>query len=224
MSVINSECFCWHSFDILTQLDGEIGQEWGDIIVQFAINELKNTPIIPRSTTSREANKDSVIQTAVVDGIKIKKGIPWLYKLYRTDFLKLAKKATGINLSCASNDIYGINLNIQVGTSMRYECHVDSNPTQGMLYITEHKVSSGGVLYVANKNNAKCIDEVNKNCSIIEPRKGNLIFFDARQHSHYVSSLQGKDDIRVAVAMNFYSSNCPESKRPKDLSKHLGLV
>lgn len=221
---MRKDIFFWHSFDYSSQLDEMIGSDWDSQIVEFAKRELKNTPIIPRSTTSREADSDLIIQAAVVDGEKIKEGLNWLYKLYRFEFLALAKKATGKKLSCASNDLYGINLNIQTGTSMRYECHVDSNPLQGMFYVTNHDSSTGGALHVANYIDAKSVDDVNVNCAVIEPKKGRLIFFDARRHSHYVSNLQKDSDIRVAVAMNFYSPDSPESQRPRDLSKHLGLV
>jgi len=124
---------------------------------------------------------------------------------------------------CADNDLYGININIQKGTSMRYECHVDSNPIQGMLYVTDHTEKTGGVLYVANDLGASSKEEVKESCSCIYPQKGCLVFFDARNHSHFVSALTSEDSVRVAVAMNFYTSTSPESDRPKDLTAHLGL-
>jgi len=222
--VINKESFSWCCFDISRQLSSSFGSEWADNIIDYAEKNLKKTPIVPRSTTSREKNRDGIINTALVDGVRIKEDIPWLYSLYRQDFLELAKQVTNQILVCAANDLYGINLNIQAGSSMRYECHVDSNPVQGMLYITTHLPEEGGQLHVANNVDAKNVDDVMKDCATIQPSKGLLVFFDARRHSHYVTALNNNKSLRVAAAMNFYTPTSPESHRPPDLTKHLGLI
>jgi hypothetical protein len=216
--------FAWHSFDLDQQLRLQQADNWAEEIQSFAVASLKKTPIVPRSTTSREADRNAVIQAAVVDGVVIKQRLPWLYRLYRTDFLALASRATGQRLLCASNDLYGVNLNVQIGTEMRYECHVDSNPVQGMLYVTAHDAASGGQLIVANCETADSVTSVLENCARIDPRRGLLVFFDARRHSHFVSALTRPDGVRVAAAMNFYTQTCPEARRPADLSRHLGLA
>lgn len=216
--------FLWHAYDLDQWLSTSHGPRWADEIVDFARAAMKRTPIVPRSTTSREADRDSVIQAAVVDGLKIKEGLPWLYRWYRAEFMQLAARATSSRVVCAINDIYGVNLNIQIGRDMRYECHVDSNPVQGMLYVTNHDKSTGGELVVANNERASSVKAVLEDCAVIKPKRGLLVFFDARKHSHFVTSLEQPDAIRVAVAMNFYTTACPESKRPADLSRHLGLA
>jgi hypothetical protein len=221
--MLNTQAFLWHSYELDLHLRNSIGIDWAAQIIEFAKQHLKLTPIIPRSTTSREADCDSIIQAAVVDGIKIKTGLPWLYRLYREEFKDLACRATNQKLVCATNDLYGINLNVQIGNNMRYECHVDSNPVQGMLYITPHNEDSGGVLLVANSEKAATYEAVMQDCASIHPARGRLVFFDARKHSHFVTPLQSASDIRVAAAMNFYTTTCPESHRPPDLTKHLGL-
>ena len=38
----------------------------------------------------------------------------------------------------AADDRYGVVLNVQRGTKMRFECHVDSNPLTGLLFCTDH--------------------------------------------------------------------------------------
>ena len=38
----------------------------------------------------------------------------------------------------AHDDRYGVVLNVQRGTEMRFECHVDSNPLTGLLFCTDH--------------------------------------------------------------------------------------
>lgn len=216
--------FIWHSVDIDQQLIRAQGADWAEEITRFARSSLKKTPIVPRSTTSREADRNSVIQAAVVDGVQIKAGLPWLYRLYRTEFLALASRATDQKLVCAVNDLYGINLNVQLGSDMRYECHVDSNPVQGMLYITNHDSNTGGELIVANNEQARDVASVEADYARIQPKKGLLVFFDARKHSHFVTALRDDSGMRVAAAMNFYSAACPESRRPADLSRHLGLA
>jgi 2OG-Fe(II) oxygenase superfamily len=104
---------------------------------------------------------------------------------------------------------------------MRYECHVDSNPIEGLLYVTDHPKSSGGELAVATKVNAASVADVEADCSVIYPTYGNLVFFDARRFAHYVRPLVSDDARRVVVAMNYYTPSCPESNRPKSLSAHL---
>lgn len=221
--LINTDTFYWYSFDVSTQITQALGDDWFDNVVDFSRSNMKNKPIIPRSVTSREESRDEVIQTAVVDGKKIRDKFPNLYSLYKNEFKRLAEKCTGEKLSCAVNDLYGVNLNIQQGASMRYECHVDSNPVQGMLYITSHRKEEGGSLNVSNRPDVLGTNKVKKDCSIIEPKQGMLVFFDARRFSHFVEPLISNSMIRVAVAMNFYTSQCPESARPKDLNSHLGL-
>lgn len=219
-----SQPFLWHSYDLNGWLDAAHGPTWADEIIALAKSAMRRTPIVPRSTTSREGDRDSVIQAAVVDGLRIKGSLPWLYRHYRAEFSQLAARASGNRVMCAINDLYGVNLNIQMGREMRYECHVDSNPVQGMLYVTPHDRSSGGELIVANNERANSVKAVLEDAAVIQPKRGLLVFFDARKHSHFVSSLTQDDGIRVAVAMNFYTTACPESKRPTDLSRHLGLA
>jgi hypothetical protein len=145
------------------------------------------------------------------------------HNLYKREFRALAEHCIKTKVACAANDLYGVNLNIQVGRAMRYECHIDSNPIQGMLYVTSHSAETGGQLIVANQPGVVGVENVKKDCVIIEPREGSLIYFDARRFSHLVEPLIEDSMLRVAVAMNFYTSLAPESLRPRDLNKHLGL-
>jgi Rps23 Pro-64 3,4-dihydroxylase Tpa1-like proline 4-hydroxylase len=216
--------FIWHSIDIENYLDQKLGGDWDSRIINYALEHIRMFNLTPNNVTSRESIKSSMRVAAPVNGNSIKTDLPFLDDLYRQEFLDLARAATNLNVVIAKEQIYAINLNIQVGKKMHYECHVDSNPIQGMLYVTTHKPEEGGELVVANHLNAKSISDVDKDCIRIYPKRGLLVFFDARKHAHYVPPLRSANATRVAVAMNFYTPESPEDSRPPDLSKHLGLV
>jgi Rps23 Pro-64 3,4-dihydroxylase Tpa1-like proline 4-hydroxylase len=216
--------FIWHSIDIEKYLDHKLGRDWDSVVINYALEHIRLINLTPNNVTSRESKRESIIATAPVNGSSIKTDLPFLDNLYRQDFLNLARTATNLDVVTANGQIYAINLNIQVGNKMHYECHVDSNPIQGMLYVTTHKPEEGGELVVANRFNAKSIGDVDEDCVRIYPKRGLLVFFDARKHAHYVTPLRSANAFRVAVAMNFYTPECPEQSRPADLSKHLGLV
>ncbi|HTX54169.1 MAG TPA: 2OG-Fe(II) oxygenase, partial [Candidatus Baltobacteraceae bacterium] len=133
----------------------------------------------------------------------------------------LAQLVSHEPVSSAENIKYGINLNVQLGNEHRYECHVDSNPIEGLLYVTEHPSGTGGELVISNCGDVRGMDEIDRDATRIFPLAGYLIFFDAREFTHYVSPLRRPEDIRIAAAMNFYTPSCPESARPADLNRHL---
>lgn len=149
----------------------------------------------------------------------VRQRLPWLYRLYRGAFLELAAQAWAEPVVAASDDRYGVVLNVQRGTAMRFECHVDSNPLTGLLFCTDH--TDGGELVVAHDPAAADIATVERDCSVIQPRAGHLIFFDARRHPHYARPLTAEADLRVVAVMNFYTESYPETTRPRALNTHL---
>ena len=58
---------------------------------------------------------------------------------------------------------------------MRFDVHVDSNPLQGLLYVTDHPKGTGGEPAVANNCAAHSLDEVEEDCSVVYPVAGNLL-------------------------------------------------
>lgn len=196
---------------------------WSENIREFAINNLKKKSLVPTSVTSREANCELEIPVMTVGGTAIKIGLPWLYNLYKTTFLSEAQKLSTDLLYTSRDDRYGVNLNVQIGNKMRYEAHVDSNPIEGILYVTSHEKGSGGELVVAKSGDVLGIDLIRRDCHRIYPKSGDLVFFDARHHSHFVEPLVNEDDIRISVTMNFYTDSCSEVMRPTDLNNHLGI-
>jgi hypothetical protein len=141
--------------------------------------------------------------------------------LYADEFRDLAQHLSSEAVSTASRDRIAVNLNVQRGRSMRYEAHVDSNPIEGLLYITSHPPGTGGELVVAQRSSAVGVSEIDASAAVIYPVAGHLVFFDARHHPHYVRSLCSDDSMRVVAAMNFYTPSSPESARPPDLDRHL---
>jgi len=206
--------FHWTTFDLTSQLPSN----WHRDIIEMAANadfrEFPRTPIL-----SREAAGVSHIRRGRVHADRVRNVLPWLYRLYRNDFLELARLAwTEEPVEPAYDDRYGIVLNVQRGTTMRFECHVDSNPLTGLLFCTDHR--EGGELVFAHDKDANDVNTVERDCSVIRPHAGHLIFFDGRDYPHYARPLLSGSDTRVVAVMNFYTESCPESTRPPELNRH----
>jgi len=129
--------FGWTAFDVASLFPGD----WPDDIKMIAADaDFRNFPRTP--VLSREAADMTYITRGHVPADKVQQKLPWLYKLYRSDFLELANQARGKSVKAALDDRYGIVLNVQLGKTMRSECHVDSNPVTGLLFFTSHPVVS----------------------------------------------------------------------------------
>ena len=172
---------------------------------------------VPDALTSREGDRTTPLPICEVGGEVIRQDLPWLYECYRGIFRDLGQRSCKEKVFTAQCDRYALILNIMRGHSMRYVCHVDSNPLAGLLYVTGHPPGTGGELVVSNNPAARSAADVDKDYTVIYPTAGHLIFFDGRYHPHYVRPLRGSCEMRVVVAMNFYTRSCPESARPQDL-------
>lgn len=212
--------FRWREFHV----ENLLPTGWQESILQVARAQSKAKVIVPTSVTSREASRSLQIPVLTVGGVQTRQQLPWLFDLYRGLFRTLGQLTVSEPISIATDDRYAVNLNVQIGEGMRYECHVDSNPLEGLLYVTSHPPGSGGELVVANSCSAMGVEEVSADCERLHPISGTLVFFDGRKHPHYVAPLNSRSAIRVVVAMNYYTSSCPESARPLDLNRHLGLA
>jgi hypothetical protein len=197
--------------------------DWDKEIIKYALKNKNVKHLIPSHSSSRESSKVESIKVATVGGLKIANDIPWLYEFYKNDFKNFGEEIINAKMNIASDKSYALNLNIQEGKKMRYECHVDTNPLECLLYVTDHPKGNGGELVVAMNTDAENINEVDKNCKLIYPKKGYLVYFDARFHPHYVRPLLNDNGIRIVVAMNYYTAYWDESRRPNDLSSHLGI-
>jgi hypothetical protein len=206
--------FHWTTYDLTDWLPPG-WQE--DVLTAAADAEQRGFPRTP--VISREAPDVQQIARGRVHADQVRYHLPWLYKAYRNELLGYAREVSREQVNAARDERYGIVLNVQSGTNMRFECHVDSNPLTGLLFCTDHL--SGGELVVSRDTAAEGTDAVDQNCTVITPRAGQLIFFDARQYPHYARSLTADSETRVVAVMNFYTESCPESTRPHELNRHL---
>lgn len=195
---------------------------WDLEILEYVKKNANDIKIVPTdSITSRESEDVKSIPTLIVDGNQIREHFPYLFDLYETTILNYAIKSFNTEVFISSTDLYALNFNVQKGTKMRYECHIDSNPIQGVLYVTTHKKGEGGELVVSEDSEAIGIKEIDKNCKIIYPKSGFLYLFPGEHFPHYVRPLTNANGIRIVMAMNFYTKKNPEINRPKDLNNHL---
>jgi hypothetical protein len=208
--------FGWTTFDVSSRLPTSWQQDVATVMVEADFREFPRTPIL-----SREAADVARISRGRVDASQVRRRLPWLYQLYRGYFLELAGEIYTERVAPALDDRYGIVLNVQRGTTMRFECHVDSNPLTGLLFCTDHRAGTGGELVFAHDPAAADVETVEKDCSVLRPRAGRLIFFDGREHPHYARPLLSRSDVRIVAVMNFYTESFPESTRPPELNRHL---
>jgi hypothetical protein len=206
--------FHWITFDVNGYLPASWQQDVRAVAANADFRKFPRTPVL-----SREAADVPHIARGRVHADQVRLRLPWLYQSYRGEFLELAGESCPERVVAARDDRYGVVLNVQQGTVMRFECHVDSNPLTGVLFCTEHQ--AGGELVVAHDTTVTDVTGVERDCSVIRPHRGHLIFFDARRYPHYSRPLTTADDMRVAVVMNFYTQSCPESTRPRELNRHL---
>ncbi len=206
--------FHWTTFDVGGSLPPGWEQEVRAVAEAADFREFPRTPVL-----SREAPDVLGIPRGRVHANQVRLRLPWLYQFYRGAFLSLAGAACAERVLAAGDDRYGIVLNVQHGTTMRFECHIDSNPLTGLLFCTDHP--AGGELVIAHDATAAGIAGVERDCSVIRPQAGHLIFFDARRHPHYARPLTAPSDTRVVAVMNFYTESCPEATRPRELNRHL---
>lgn len=207
--------FRWTTFDLTRQLPGDWQQEIAAAAAGADFRDFPRTPVL-----SRESADVHHIPRGRLHARDLRRTLPWLYKFYRDYFLDLARAVCDEPVAAAIDDRYGIVLNIQRGTTMRFECHIDSNPLTGLLFCTDHGAGAGGEVVFARDRTAADVGAVERDCSVIRPHAGHLIFFDGRLNPHYARPLSAESDLRIVAVMNFYTESCPESTRPLELNRH----
>ena len=211
------ELFRWHVFQVGDFLpDGWIEELLALAERKSERREFRATTVV----TAREAD-DGPIPIDAVDGDHLAAEVPWLVDLYRGWFAEIGATLGDSTIYPSNNHKVALSLNIQTGTTARYPCHVDSNPLEGLLYLTDCDTNTGGELVVGLDPATSNVEEVDRHCELIYPRAGQLFFFDARRHAHYVRPLRQEGAMRAVVTMNYYSESCPETRRPAGLDEQL---
>jgi hypothetical protein len=216
--------FQWHTVDV-----GGIRQQypdWQRNIIAVATHFAFRDVLRPPHSTSREASDIHELPILRVHGFILEQYLPGITALYETTFRQMAEEATGRQLTVGRDFRHRLNLNVQRHNSDhpergRYENHVDTNPVEGLLYVTTHPEGSGGALIVSNNPDAQSVAEVEEDATRIYPEAGRIVFFDATRHPHYVDALKDPNDLRVAVGMNYYTADHSEAMRPPDLDAYL---
>jgi len=206
--------FRWTTYDLNGYLPAGWQRDVRAVAADADFHDFPRTPIV-----SREAPAVKHIPRGRVHADQVRDRLPWLYQGYRKEFLDMAGEACAEPLAAAVDDRYGVVLNVQRGTTMRFECHIDSNPLSGVLFCTDH--AEGGELVVAHDVAAADISAVERDCSVIRPHAGYLVFFAGRHLAHYARPLTAENDMRVVAVMNYYTESFPESSRPPELNRHL---
>jgi hypothetical protein len=208
--------FQWTTFDVT----GMLPPPWQRNVLDVAAGaEFRDFPVTPVIT--REAVSVRHILRGRVHARQVAHGLPWLHRFYRSDFRRLAERVVCGQVATARDERYGAVLNVQRGTRMRFECHVDSNPLTGLLFFTDHGLGAGGELVVAHVREARSKADIDGSCSVIRAQAGHLIFFDGRYQPHYVRPLTSDGAVRIVAVMNYYTDACAESTRPVELNRHL---
>ncbi len=208
--------FHWHVYDVGHLLPAG----WDVALLDLARGHAVRRVFRPTMATAREV-ADAQIPMHSVDGEVLRRALPWTFELYSGWFKELGERTAEEKLQETSSDNRALSLNIQDGITMRYPCHVDSNPMQGLLYLTTCTEETGGGLVVARDRTARDVAGVDADAMRIYPTKGQLYFFDARRHAHYVEPLRRDDAVRAVLTMNYYSPSCPETVRPAGLDEQL---
>ena len=210
--------FHWTTFDVT----GWLPEGW-QAVVEAAADADAEFADFPRTPTlSREGADVHSISRGRLHAGDLQRDLPWLYRLYREFFLDLARQVIpGELVTPARDDRYGVVLNVQRGTAMRFECHIDSNPLTGLLFCTNHPAGAGGELVFAHDPAAADIGAVDRDCTVIRPHPGRVVFFDGRLHPHYARRLTSESDVRIAAVMNFYTAAHPEADRPPGARRRL---
>ncbi|MFE5815166.1 2OG-Fe(II) oxygenase [Streptomyces sp. NPDC056479] len=208
--------FGWTTFDVTSQLPGN----WDTDIAEAVRKHQTDKLLTPPHSTSREQSGTPALCTSVVRGSVVWEELPWVVALYHSRFKELGERFAGRTVLPATDRRYAVVLNVQDPGGDRSECHVDTNPIACLLYATGHRPDAGGELAIANDIRSRSVAEVDRDCSVIYPQKGHLVFFDGRSNPHYVRAVTG-GATRIVVAMNYYTEECPESARPVDLDEYL---
>lgn len=198
----------YHAQDLLRT--GVLPPDWQSDILSVVQGHGVDTILTGAGSTSRETRSDRRMHVRVADGVAVKSYLPWLWELYSGYLREFSAAKFGKPLFVANLLHTTININQLMGRGAEYEWHVDSNPVTGLLFVTDTPIGFGGSL-VFRPRAAKP--------SIVRPKAGTFICFDARDIPHRVTPLR-TNGVRISVPMNYYDSAI-EQVRPLDLDEQI---
>ena len=99
--------FCWTAFDVTDLLPLDWMTDIKKVAAEAHFDNYPRTPFL-----SREAADVEYINRGRVRADAVQQGLPWLYELYRGEFLGLAEQAWREPIKAASDDRYGVVLNV----------------------------------------------------------------------------------------------------------------
>jgi hypothetical protein len=168
------------------------------------------TVLTGEGSTSRESRTGQRMHVRVADGVVVKEHLPWLYALYNGPLKDFCIASFGKPLFTANLIHTAVNINYLAGRGAQYEWHVDSNPVTGLLFVTDSNHNLGGSLVFRVRDSYR---------SIVRPKAGMFICFDARDIPHRVTPLR-RDGTRISIPMNYYDSATVQT-RPADLDEQI---
>jgi hypothetical protein len=167
---IEAPPFRWDSQNVASLLPPGWDRELIDVATRFKTRRT----LVPPHSTSREHSAITTLPLHCVGGRIVEARLPWLVDLYRTKFREVGEQFRGEPLTTAVDPRYAVVLNVQV-PGERYECHVDTNPVEGLLYVTDHPEGTGGELAVSKNVDARSKEEIDAACVELYPKKGELV-------------------------------------------------
>lgn len=186
---------------------GFLPSDWVQHMRQVVAEHGVESHLDGSSTATREAEGTIGVDLRVLDGEIIERSLPWLTALYHGALLEMCQQVAGPLIQCSPDVRSSINVNSIQGIGGRYEWHVDTNPLTGILYATTHPEEDGGELFFQTVPP-----------TIVRPREGNFIIFDARELTHSVLPLK-RNVQRLCAVMNYYDEH--GYHRPADLDGYL---
>ena len=181
--------FRWTTFDVSGSLPPGWQHEFARWQADADFREFPRTPVL-----SREAPMCCTSRAAASTPTRYGSSCPGSTSFTAARSWTLAGEACAEQVVAARDDRYGVVLNVQRGTAMRFECHVDSNPLTGLLFCTDHL--GGRRAGDRARRHRGGLAGVERDCSVIRPHAGHLIFFDARRHPHYARPLTAPSPTR----------------------------
>jgi len=151
---VSTSRFSWRTWDVNTLLPLGWQAEIISVVDRCATERTFET-----NRVSRERHADMPTTSLTVGNATVKAELPWLEAFYEGLFRDLTQLASDEQVSTACKASHRVALNAQRGHGMRHDCHVDSNPLQALLYVTDHPKGSGGELVVSNRPDANGVSE-----------------------------------------------------------------